>query len=50
MGNEQSWDVVKPTTVCKHGEADCDKCGTSSRRDRKHKTMNGKGIVGRIKK
>lgn len=40
---------VKSSTACKHGEQDCEVCGTSSRRDYKHKTVGGNGLIGRIK-
>ncbi len=43
------WEIVKPSTACKHGTHDCEKCGTSSKRDRVHKTVNGKGVVGKLK-
>jgi hypothetical protein len=39
---------VPPTTACKHGKQDCPKCGTTSRRDVAHRTIKGKGAVGRI--
>jgi hypothetical protein len=40
--------VVPDKTKCKHGTKDCDICGTSNRRDTKHKTENGRGAVGRL--
>lgn len=44
------WGFVIPhTTSCKHGDGDCDECGTSDRRDVKHTTRGGKGVVGRLK-
>ena len=41
--------VVEPTTRCKHGAADCPRCGTTSRRDAVHTTIGGHGAVARIK-
>ena len=43
------YEVVEPTTACKHGTEDCEACGTTSRRDAKHSTVGGKGLIGRIK-
>lgn len=43
-------EIDNSSSACKHKNKSCDKCGTTSRRDYKHKTINGKGIVGRIKK
>jgi len=41
--------VEEPTTACKHGRHDCERCGTTSRRDQIHRTVNGKGEVSRIR-
>jgi len=38
--------VKKPTTACKHGEGDCEECGTTNRRDQMHETRGGRGVVG----
>lgn len=35
---------------CKHGKADCLTCGVSERRDALHTTVNGRGVVGRIRR
>jgi hypothetical protein len=45
------WNPALPpsTTRCKHGNDDCDRCGTASRRDAKHTTINGRGKVARLK-
>ena len=44
------WHMVelKPETCCKHGAGECETCGTTDRRDYKHKTVGGKGAVARI--
>ena len=44
-----SYCIVLPNTACKHGAKDCEICGTSSRRDVKHRTVGGKGLIARIK-
>jgi len=44
-----SYCIEPDTTACKHGTKDCEVCGTSSRRDRLHKTVGGKGLIARIK-
>jgi hypothetical protein len=36
--------------LCKHGNADCDSCGTSERRDVRHRTVGGRGVVGRLRR
>ena len=35
-------------TACKHGRDQCERCGTSDRRDGRHATVGGKGLVARI--
>jgi len=40
---------VPPKTACKHGRDECETCGTTNRRDVLHKTIGGKGVVGRLK-
>lgn len=44
-----SYCILPDTTACKHGTHDCEICGTSSRRDVKHQTVGGKGLIARIK-
>ena len=34
--------------LCKHDLADCEDCGMSARRDVRHRTVGGRGVVGRI--
>lgn len=43
-------DVLTPTTRCKHGELDCPRCGTTSRRDVLHRTQGGLGKVGKLRR
>jgi hypothetical protein len=40
--------VVPSDTRCKHGDADCEACGTTSKRDALHTTRGGRGVVGRL--
>jgi hypothetical protein len=40
--------VPPPTTACKHGEYECETCGTSDTRDALHTTRGGKGAVARL--
>jgi hypothetical protein len=47
--HDWSYCVPPPKTACKHGLGDCEICGTSSRRDYRHKTVGGKGVIARIK-
>lgn len=42
------YSVVPDATCCKHGGGSCETCGTTNRRDHKHKTNGGKGLVARI--
>lgn len=35
-------------TTCKHGDGDCESCGTTERRDVVHVTERGVGKVGRL--
>ncbi len=46
--NDWYMSVIPPTTCCKHGDGSCEACGTTDRRDHKHKTLGGKGLVARI--
>jgi len=32
-------------TACKHGRTECERCGTTDRRDVRHTTRNGRGVV-----
>ena len=32
-------------TSCKHRDGSCERCGTSDRRDAKHRTRSGRGVV-----
>lgn len=42
--------IIKENTKCKHDAGyGCDKCGTSQRRDVKHKTINGDGEIARLR-
>ena len=41
-------EVAPPTTACKHGEYECEPCGTSDTRDALHTTRGGKGAVARL--
>ena len=43
-----SFTIVKNCTCCKHGDGPCESCGTTNKRDYKHKTRGGKGVVARI--
>lgn len=45
------WDV-KPLnhTECKHGEGECETCGTTDKRDVIHETIGGRGKIGRLMK
>lgn len=43
------FEVIVPTTCCKHGQDECERCGTTNRRDAKHRTIGGRGLVARIK-
>lgn len=45
-----SFDVLPPETACKHGKLDCDRCGSSRRRDALHGTTQGRGHVGQLRK
>lgn len=42
-------ELLPSQTACKHGEMDCERCGTTSRRDTLHGTKNGKGRIARIR-
>lgn len=42
--------VVPFTTRCKHGETDCEACGTSNLRDVKHSTRGGRGRVAQLRR
>ncbi len=47
-----SWESDAPPpepTRCKHGRGECERCGTSRRRDAMHATRGGRGAVARIK-
>ena len=48
--NDWHFTVIKPSTCCKHGQGECELCGTTDRRDYKHRTRGGKGVVARIPK
>lgn len=39
----------QPVTSCKHGPGDCEACGTTDRRDVKHTTRGGKGVVAALR-
>jgi hypothetical protein len=44
---QRQWlDPLPPVTRCKHGPGDCERCGTSDRRDVRHSTVKGRGAVG----
>ena len=45
-----SWhfEIIEPTTCCKHGHCECERCGTTNQRDCKHRTVGGRGVVARI--
>lgn len=48
-GAPGGYDSPQPeVTVCKHGKGSCEACGTTNRRDVKHKTTGGKGVVGKL--
>lgn len=36
-------------TVCKHKAGTCDKCGTNTDTDRRHKTVGGRGLVAQLR-
>jgi hypothetical protein len=40
---------VPQNTACKHGLEDCEICGTTSRRDVRHATVGGKGLIARLR-
>lgn len=40
---------LKPSTKCKHGQIECDRCGTAARSDKLHTTVGGKGLVARLR-
>jgi len=42
--------IIVPDTCCKHGHDECERCGTTNRRDAKHTTVGGKGLVARIER
>lgn len=42
--------ATEPVTRCKHGDGVCETCGTTDRRDAKHRTKNGRGVVGSLRK
>lgn len=35
---------------CKHGDGDCEDCGTTDRRDVNHTTRGGVGVVGALRR
>jgi len=41
--------AVSPTTTCRHGRSECNRCGTSTRRDALHTTAGGRGLVARLR-
>lgn len=41
-------DPDPPATRCKHRPGDCERCGTTDRRDALHETIGGRGVVARI--
>jgi hypothetical protein len=43
------WEPPPPVTCCKHGPGDCDACGTSDRRDARHSTIGGRGMVASLR-
>jgi hypothetical protein len=42
--------IVIHNTKCKHGDGDCEVCGTTDLADRKHSTVNGEGKVARLRR
>jgi hypothetical protein len=42
------FEVIEPTTCCKHGHYECERCGTTNQRDFKHHTVDGRGVIARI--
>jgi len=44
------WSDPEPSrTACKHGRADCDRCGTIGATDALHRTRGGRGAVARLR-
>ena len=39
---------VPTATSCKHGRGGCEECGTTDRRDARHATKGGRGVVARL--
>jgi hypothetical protein len=37
-----------PMVACKHDHDECERCGTTNRRDVKHRTINGRGAIARL--
>ena len=42
--------IVPPRVRCKHGLYGCERCGTSDRTDTMHRTINGRGVVARLRR
>lgn len=40
----------KNNTTCKHGLEECERCGTTDRRDARHTTVGGRGLVARLER
>jgi hypothetical protein len=45
-----TFEVVEPTTRCKHDRQNREDCCTSSLRDALHRTAGGKGRIGRLRR
>lgn len=35
-------------TACRHGREECSRCGTTDRRDVRHRSAGGRGVVGQL--
>jgi hypothetical protein len=43
-------EILEDYTVCKHGKGDCEKCGTTNKRDVVHTTRGGVEVVGALRR
>lgn len=49
LGDGWNYSPTPFNTKCKHGVGDCEVCGTYERTDKKHTTINGKGLIARLR-
>lgn len=49
LGDGWTTVTIPFNTKCKHGEGDCEVCGSYERTDRRHTTIGGKGLVARLR-